>query len=117
MEFDERVKRAVYENITRNFDIFEFLDENISRGKNDVTNAQGVNEGDDEMSDELEFEIDDDEANRMESYNFDTDHNRNRGRQTIGGTGPILDLNDEDSANGNNRTGDEPLRMLKRGST
>lgn len=69
------------------------------------------------MSDELEFEIDDDEANRMESYNFDTDHNRGRGRQTVGGGGPILDLNDEDSQNGNNRTGDEPLRMLKRGST
>lgn len=32
-EIDEHMKRAVYENITRNFDIFEFLDENISRGE------------------------------------------------------------------------------------
>lgn len=39
-EYEEHVKRQVYENITRNFDIFEFLDENIhSRGQNAQTNA------------------------------------------------------------------------------
>jgi len=44
----------VYENITRNFDIFEFLD-NQNTNKDD---SNGDNGGD-EMSDELEFEIDD----------------------------------------------------------
>ena len=32
-EYDEHVKRQVYENITRNFDIFEYLDENIVRNQ------------------------------------------------------------------------------------
>lgn len=32
-EYEEHVKRQVYENITRNFDIFEFLDENIVRNQ------------------------------------------------------------------------------------
>ena len=31
-DYDERVKKKVYENITRNFDIFEFLDDNQSKG-------------------------------------------------------------------------------------
>ena len=76
------MKRAVYENITRNFDIFEFLDENISRGGATNTNAkrnangQAALDGDDEMSDELEFEIDD-EVNHVESLYFDTDLNHN----------------------------------------
>jgi hypothetical protein len=27
-DYDDRVKKQVYENLTRNFDIFEFLDDN-----------------------------------------------------------------------------------------
>lgn len=54
------MKRAVYENITRNFDIFEFIDED---GREHP--IQHPHEGDDELSDELEFQIDHDI--RMES--------------------------------------------------
>jgi len=68
------MKRVVYENITRNFDIFEFLDDNneIRAGTTNQSKIQAPNEGDDEMSDELEFQIDD-EANNMESLYFETE--------------------------------------------
>ena len=51
------MKRVVYENITRNFDIFEFLDDNneIRAEANNLSKIQAPNEGDDELSDELEF--------------------------------------------------------------
>jgi hypothetical protein len=64
---DERMKRAVYENITRNFDIFEFIDD-----RGEVRANNNANEGDDEMSEELEFEIDDND-NIMASMFFNTE--------------------------------------------
>jgi|LauGreDrversion4_2_1035121.scaffolds.fasta_scaffold19776_4 hypothetical protein len=61
------MKRAVYENITRNFDIFEFIDD-----RGEVRANNNANEGDDEMSEELEFEIDDND-NIMASMFFNTE--------------------------------------------
>jgi hypothetical protein len=57
------MKRAVYESITKNFDVFEFLDKdqlnntvpNDAKGPTTTTNG-GVEAN---LSDELEFEIDD----------------------------------------------------------
>jgi hypothetical protein len=66
------MKRAVYENITRNFDIFEFIDD-----RGEVRPNNNANEGDDEMSEELEFEIDDND-NIMESMFFNTEQNGHR---------------------------------------
>ena len=55
---NEKMKRAIYENITKNFDIFEFLD-NEQQTIQSKKGANTKNEnGDEEMSDELEFEID-----------------------------------------------------------
>ncbi len=56
------MKRAVYENITKNFDVFEFLDkdEHNNTLPNEATKkAKSGVEGDDHLSDELEFEIED----------------------------------------------------------
>lgn len=101
------MKRAVYENITRNFDIFEFLDDNNEiRAGASQNNAHLPNDGDDEMSDELEFEIDDD-ANRLESLYFETDQAQRRERNTNrGATGPILDLEDGDEDIGTAQSGE-----------
>ena len=66
------MKRAVYENITRNFDIFEFIDD-----RGEVRANNNANEGDDEMSEELEFEIDDND-NIMASMFFNTEQNGHR---------------------------------------
>lgn len=55
------MKREVYENITKNFDVFEFLDKedpaNTLPNEKVAKPNSGV-EGDD-LSDELEFEIED----------------------------------------------------------
>lgn len=57
------MKNAVYESITRNFDVFEFLDKENQNNTlpNDVTkNGKSINGGvEADLSDELEFEIDD----------------------------------------------------------
>lgn len=72
------------------------------------------------MSDELEFEIDD-EVNHVESLYFDTDLNHNRRRQLINnGGGGILDLDDDDDDNISRTNADEQPNngaKLKRGST
>ena len=89
-DIDERIRRAVYDNITRNFDIFEFIESN-----NEPHAIQHPNEGDDEMSDGLEFQIDDDD-HRLEHLQFDLEQQRRRVPQAS--TGPILglDFDDED---------------------
>jgi hypothetical protein len=55
------MKRAVYESITKNFDVFEFLDKdqhnNTLIDMKSPNGHTGVDGGD--LSDELEFEIDD----------------------------------------------------------
>lgn len=72
------------------------------------------------MSDELEFEIDDD-ANRLESLYFDTDLNQRRERQMMNNPANAgfldLDDNDDESASRTNGGGEEPPRIFKRGST
>lgn len=117
------MKRQVYENITRNFDIFEFLDENVTHNQDARTVGQANGEGDDEMSDELEFQIDDDE-NRMESYYFETangiPNNGPRNLRSGGGQGGILDLDDGDEEGFCHLLeieSAENARPLKRGST
>lgn len=50
------MRQALYENISRNFDIFEFIDDN-----NADQDQKEPHEGDDEQSDELEFQIDDED--------------------------------------------------------
>jgi hypothetical protein len=57
----DKMKRAVYESITKNFDVFEFLDKdqhnntlNDLKAPNAHTGVEGA-----DLSDELEFEIDD----------------------------------------------------------
>jgi hypothetical protein len=60
------MKRAVYENITKNFDVFEFLDKDpetntLPNEKTAKPSRSGV-EADDHLSDELEFEIDDNDV-------------------------------------------------------
>ena len=56
------MKRAVYESITKNFDVFEFLDKDQHNntlpieGKGAKTTNGGVEAN---LSDELEFEIED----------------------------------------------------------
>lgn len=93
---NERMKRAVYENITKNFDIFEFLENeqaNMHGKKGNV--KHDLEYGDDELSDELEFEIDendmylDSEVRRV---------NRIDNSATI--ADPILDLDDDSSVDG-----------------
>ena len=112
------MKRVVYENITRNFDIFEFLDDNneIRAGATNQSKIQAPNEGDDEMSDELEFEIDDD-ANHLENLYFETDQANRRERPPITvGQDPILDLQDNEEEAGTVSSVEQP-GYLKRGST
>jgi len=92
---NERMKRAVYENITKNFDIFEFLEKEQNTVQSKQGNAKHLEYGDDEMSDELEFEIDendmylDSEVRRV---------NRIDNSATI--ADPILDLDDDSSVGG-----------------
>jgi len=75
-----------------------------------------MGDGDDEMSDELEFQIDDDD-NRMESYYFETANGGGgRNLRSAGAEGGILDLEDgdEEAASGSSA---QNTRPLKRGST
>ena len=62
-EHVEKMKRAVYESITKNFDVFEFLDKEPQNNTlpNDVKTQKTAKEGgvEADLSDELEFEIDD----------------------------------------------------------
>jgi|LauGreDrversion4_2_1035121.scaffolds.fasta_scaffold1308968_1 hypothetical protein len=56
------MKRAVYESITKNFDVFEFLDKDQVNNTlpNDAKISKTINGGvEADLSDELEFEIDD----------------------------------------------------------
>ena len=65
-EYEEHTKKEIYENITRNFDIFEFLDndnnplqQSIIDRKNmgNTPATYGLAADGDEMSDDLEFHI------------------------------------------------------------
>lgn len=68
------------------------------------------------MSDELEFQIDDDD-NRMESYYFETANGAPGNVRDRSGRGQgILDLEDGDEEGGS-RESAENARPLKRGST
>lgn len=61
-ETAENMKRAVYESITKNFDVFEFLDKDPHNNTlpNDAKISKKTNGGvEADLSDELEFEIDD----------------------------------------------------------
>jgi hypothetical protein len=90
---NESIKRAVYENITKNFDIFEFLENenNTMQSKNGNT-KNDIDFGNDEMSDELEFEIDENDL-----Y-IDSDGRRiNRIDNSATIADPILDLDDDSS--------------------
>jgi hypothetical protein len=55
------MKRAVYESITKNFDVFEFLDKDQHNNTlpNDGKTSKTNNGVEANLSDELEFEIDD----------------------------------------------------------
>ena len=81
------MKRAVYENLTKNFDIFEFLDDNADLRNNATRRNDPMKaaDGDDEMSDELEFEIDDNNPH-MESLYFDTEQIYPGGRRNAART-------------------------------
>ena len=66
---EERQKQIIYDKITRNFDIFEFLEEeNIAASKAGDKKLAGAvgDEGDHELSDDLEFHIQN-AGKRMES--------------------------------------------------
>jgi hypothetical protein len=54
------MKKAVYESITKNFDVFEFLDkdQNASTLK-DLKSPHAHSGVEQDLSDELEFELDD----------------------------------------------------------
>ena len=69
---EERQKQIIYDKITRNFDIFEFLeDENNTASKAGEKKLAGAvgDEGDHELSDDLEFHIQN-AGKRMESMAF-----------------------------------------------
>lgn len=51
------MKKAVYDSITKNFDVFEFLDKDPTSNDLKIAHAKSRVEAD--LSDDLEFEIDD----------------------------------------------------------
>ena len=80
----------MYENITKNFDIFEFLEnENTIQSKKDGTKLDiDYNE----MSDELEFELDDNDL-----FMGSDEKRMNRIDNSATVADPILDLDDDSS--------------------
>lgn len=110
------MKRAVYESITKNFDVFEFLDKDHlnntlpNDGKGPKTTTNGGVEAN--LSDELEFEIDDQDV-FLDSDQVLSGQQRNPQNRDDGDNAIIDDLIDDLS----NASSGEPQQILKRGST
>jgi hypothetical protein len=76
------MKRAVYENLSKNFDIFEFLTDQPpnKRPRSNLKSSKSRTEEapqDQNASEELEFKIDDDDDQRIESMFYDQIASRN----------------------------------------
>ena len=111
------MKRAVYESITKNFDVFEFLDKdqhnntlNDLKAPNAHTGVEGA-----DLSDELEFEIDDQDVflDSDQVFSGQQRNNQNQQRRQAGDNALLDDLEDDLS----NASSGEPQQILKRGST